>query len=114
MQRLSTPLDYATALAELPPECRPLGLRIVPAGIRALVEYMVLIYIPTLRRLRRANEAKARAGYFVPRGSGAPAANPASSIRPEGGPPTAIAAASRRGSGAPAANPRGNSARGRP
>ena len=76
MPRLSTPLDYATALAELPPECRPLGLRIVPPGIRALVEYMVLIYIPTLRRLRRAKEAKARTGYFVPRGSGAPAANP--------------------------------------
>ena len=64
MTRLSTPLDYATALAQLPPECRPLGLRIVPARIRALVEYMVLIYIPALRRLRRAWEVKDRAGYF--------------------------------------------------
>ena len=64
MQRLSTPLDYATALAQLPPECRPLGLRIVPARIRGLVEYMVLVYIPALRRLRRAWEAKDQAGYF--------------------------------------------------
>jgi hypothetical protein len=65
MPRLSTPLDYATALAQLPPECRPLGLRIVPGRLRALVEYMVLIYIPALRRLRRAWEAKDKAGYFA-------------------------------------------------
>lgn len=64
MRRLSTPLDYATALAELPPECRPLGLRIVPGHLLEMVSYMVLIYIPTLRRQRRAWEAKDKAGYF--------------------------------------------------
>lgn len=65
MKRLSTPLDYAAALSQLPPECRALGLRIVPAHLLDLVAYQVLTYIPNLRRLRRAWEVKERAGYFT-------------------------------------------------
>ena len=64
MKPMTTPRDYATELSRLPPECRALGLRIVPARIRELVEYMVLVYFPTLRRLRQAYDAKDRAGYF--------------------------------------------------
>lgn len=58
MNRRLTPLAYATALARLPAECRPLGLRIVPPRWRALVEYMVLVYMPALARLRRAQDAR--------------------------------------------------------
>lgn len=64
MRSLSTPLDYATALAALPPECRALSLRIVPGPFRALVGYMVLVYYPALRRHHRSKETKAKAGYF--------------------------------------------------
>lgn len=58
MRRFTSPLQYATALARLPPECRPLGLRIVPAPWLDLVAYMVLVYLPALRRL-----AAARSGH---------------------------------------------------
>ena len=57
-RRLPTPRAYAEALCLLPPECQPLGLRIVPPAWRALVAYLVLVYIPTLRRLAVARERK--------------------------------------------------------
>lgn len=52
--RLKTPLAYAMALIRLPKECRALGLRIVPPAWLDLVGYMVLVYMPTLLRLQRA------------------------------------------------------------